>query len=212
MTSIFGLPAHPLFAHIPIVLIPLAAIGAVIMLWPRMRDRIGWFVVGIVLVAGLCTQLAISAGQSLEDHVRETRRLEQHIEMGESIRPWVLLMFLALLGVMIVATLAARRAKSRVDSTPATAATSTRGDPLRAAGITLAVLSIGLSAVATYSIVKIGHSGSKAVVGTHPGQDRPGRHHPGRRPRRLNPGCTDPQNAKRPEGSPSGRFAACLES
>lgn len=71
MKSILGLPAHPLFAHIPVVLIPLAAIGAVLMLWPRLRDRIGWFVVAIVFVAGLSTQLVISSGQSLREYVRD---------------------------------------------------------------------------------------------------------------------------------------------
>jgi hypothetical protein len=32
ITSIFGLPAHPLFVHVPIVLVPLASLGAVLVL------------------------------------------------------------------------------------------------------------------------------------------------------------------------------------
>jgi hypothetical protein len=154
MTSIFGLPAHPLFAHIPVVLIPLAALGAVAMLWPRVRDRIGWLVVGAVFVAGISTQLAISSGQSLKEFVRRTQLVREHTRMGENIRPWVLFMFLALLGVMVVA----HRARQR--STPE--ATSGR-DGLRIAGIALAALSIGFSVMATYWIYRIGHSGSKAV-------------------------------------------------
>jgi hypothetical protein len=152
LTSIGGLPAHPPFAHIPVVLIPLAAIGAVAMLWPRVRDRIGWVVVGIVFVAGITTQLAIDSGQGLQEYVRESRLIRDHARMGEGIRPWVLLMFLALLGVMIVARAARRRG----------AAPEGR-DPLRIAGVTLAVLSIVFSAIATYSIYWIGHSGAKAV-------------------------------------------------
>jgi hypothetical protein len=152
ITSIRGLPAHPLFAHVPVVLIPLAGIGAIAMLWPRVRDKIGWVVVGLVFVAGIFTQLTISAGQSLEEYVRETKLLHDHTSMGEEIRPWVLLMFLALAGVMIVARLARDRA-------------GTDGKPggLKIAGITLAVFSILFSGVATYWIYKIGDSGAKAV-------------------------------------------------
>ena len=152
LTSISGLPAHPLFAHIPVVLIPLAAIGAVAMLWPRVRDRIGWVVVGIVFVAGIITQLAVDSGQGLEEYVRESQLVRDHTHMGENIRPWVLLMFLALLGVMIVARMARRRGDAPEGR-----------DPLKIAGIVLAALSIVFSAMATYWIYEIGHSGSKAV-------------------------------------------------
>lgn len=155
ITSIRGLPAHPLFAHVPVVLIPLAGIGAVAMLWPKVRDRIGWYVVGLVFVAGIFTQLTISAGQGLKEYVRETELLRKHTSMGENIRPWVLLMFLALLGVMLVA----RRARSVA---PNGAAGGGSG-ALKYAGITLAVLSIVFSVVATVWIYRIGDSGAKAV-------------------------------------------------
>ena len=102
MTSLFGLPAHPLFAHIPVVLVPLAAIGAVMMWWPNLRARIGWFVLAVLVVAGIATQFAVSSGQSLKEYVKETPLMRQHTHMGENLRPWLLLMFLALLGVMLV--------------------------------------------------------------------------------------------------------------
>jgi len=141
MTSIFGLPAHPFFAHIPVVLIPLGALGAVAMLWPRVRDRIGWWVVALVLVAGLSTQLAISSGKSLRRYVPETALVRAHTHLGENIRPWVLLMFLSLVGVMLLARRGGRRA----------------------AVVVVASLSIAFSAVSVYWIYRIGHSGSKAV-------------------------------------------------
>ena len=62
LDSRFGLPAHPLLVHIPVVLIPLGALGAVLMVWPRLRRTLGWWVCGIVVVAGIATQLAISSG------------------------------------------------------------------------------------------------------------------------------------------------------
>ena len=155
MTSILGLPAHPLFAHIPVVLIPLAALGAVLMLWPPFRAKIGWFVVGIVFVAGIATQLTIMSGQNLREYVQETPLVRAHVHLGENIRPWVLLMFLALVGVMVVAEVSARRT--------APARTRGRRDALRITGLALAGLSIVFSAMATYWIYRIGHSGAKAV-------------------------------------------------
>jgi len=152
ITSFRGLPAHPLFAHVPVVLIPLAGLGAVAMLWPAVRDRIGWYVVAMVFVAGIFTQLTISAGQSLQEYVRETQLLHDHTRMGENIRPWVLLMFLALAGVMVLA-----RISRDPDSTVATP------ELRKIAGITLAVLSIVFSGVSTYWIYRIGDSGAKSV-------------------------------------------------
>jgi hypothetical protein len=161
ITSFRGLPAHPLFAHVPVVLIPLAAVGAVAMLWPSVRDKIGWIVVGMVFVAGIFTQLTISAGQDLKGYVPDTALLHQHTRMGENIRPWVLLMFLALAGVMLLA----RRARDRANETTAdeSRATNGRRDALKVGGVAVAVLSIVFSALATYWTYRIGDSGAKAV-------------------------------------------------
>jgi hypothetical protein len=161
ITSFRGIPAHPLFAHVPVVLIPLAAVGAAAMLWPSVRDRIGWFVVGAVFIAGIFTQLTISAGQGLKEFVHRTALVRQHTRMGENIRPWVLLMFLALLGVMLLARRARRQAnETTIEGAPAT---KSGRDALKVAGIAVAALSIVFSAMATYWIYRIGDSGAKAV-------------------------------------------------
>lgn len=156
LTSIFGLPAHPLLAHVPVVLVPLCAIGAVLMCWPRLRRSIGWWVCGLLVVTGIATQLAISAGKDLEEYVRESSLVHEHTRMGENIRPWLLLMFLALVGVMLVDRAVRRRSAASVDG-----ADSGRG--LRIAGVVLSALAIVFSAMSAYWIYRIGHSGSKAV-------------------------------------------------
>jgi hypothetical protein len=150
LTSIDGLPAHVLLVHIPVVLIPLGAFGALAMLWPRWRSMIGWWVCGLLVVAGVATQLAISSGKSLRGYVRETSLVRAHTHIGENIRPWLLLMFLALVGVMLVD----RVVRNSGDSPPSW---------LRPVGIGLSVASIVFSAVSVYWIYRIGHSGSKAV-------------------------------------------------
>jgi len=161
LDSLFGLPAHPFLVHIPVVLIPLGALGAVLMLWPRLRHAIGWWVCGIVVVAGITTQLAISSGQSLEAYVRESDLVREHTRIGENIRPWLLLMFLALLGVMLIDVAMHRRAASS-EERPA------GRDVLQIVGITLSALSIVFAGVSVYWVYRIGHTGSKAVW--HPTQ------------------------------------------
>jgi Predicted membrane protein (DUF2231) len=152
LDSLFGLPAHIFLVHIPVVLIPLGALGAVLMLWPRLRAAIGWWVCGVLVVAGIATQLAIDSGQALREYVRETDLVRQHTHIGENIRPWLLLLFLALLGVMLLDRAVVRRAEA-----------PTGRDPLRIAGVVLSALSIVFASVSVYWVYRIGHTGSKAV-------------------------------------------------
>ncbi len=163
MTSIFGLPAHPLFAHVPVVLVPLVAIGAVLMCWPKLRARIGWWVVGILVLAGIATQFAVSSGQDLEEYVRETSLMHDHTRTGENLRPWLLVLFLCLLGVMIIDRVLQKRAAAAGDGGDAATATAPKRDGLRIASTVLLALAVVFSAMSVYWVYKIGHSGSKAV-------------------------------------------------
>jgi hypothetical protein len=166
LTSILGLPAHPLLAHVPVVLVPLCAVGAVLMCWPRLRRSIGWWICGLLVVTGIATQLAISTGQDLKEYVRETALMHDHTRMGENIRPWLLLMFLALVGVMLVDRAVSHRSAAAGDGAEGEGARraddrGARG--LRIAGVVLSALAIVFSAMSVYWIYRIGHSGSKAV-------------------------------------------------
>jgi len=152
LTSLDGLPAHVFLVHVPVVLIPLGAVGALVMLWPRMRQMIGWWVCGILVVAGIATQLAIDSGKNLRAYVRETALVRDHTRIGENIRPWLLLLFVALVGVMIVDRTLRRRHEA-----------SSPRDPLRIVGIALSALSIVFAGFSVSWIYRIGHSGSKAV-------------------------------------------------
>lgn len=156
--SLFGLPAHPLIVHVPIVLVPLSAVGAVLMLWPFLRAKIGWATVVIAGIATVFTFLAVGSGEALEETVERTTTnkalLETHTEMGENLRPWILLLFLVLLGIMLFDHYRSRAA----------AGGESKLSPQRAKtiGVVLAVLSLVFAALSTYWVVKIGHSGAKA--------------------------------------------------
>jgi hypothetical protein len=163
VTSIFGLPAHPLFAHVPVVLVPLAAIGAVLMCWPKLRARIGWWVIGILVVAGIATQFAVSSGQNLKEYVTETSLVRDHTRMGENLRPWLLLMFLCLLGVLIIDRVVQKRASAASGDTTAGDSRGAGRDVMRIASTGLLALALVFSAMSVYWVYEIGHSGSKSV-------------------------------------------------
>jgi uncharacterized membrane protein len=165
VTKFAGLPAHPLFVHLPVVLLPLVAMGAIAMaVSPRVRDRIGWIVLGLAVVAGLSTQLAIGSGEALVDSVQRSSALDRHIDIAESIRPLALLLFLVALGVMLLD----RRARSawpfRQRAARIFPAWMTTG---------LVVLTVVASVATCARLYQIGDTGAKAtwqntkIVGDH---------------------------------------------
>ena len=156
ISRIFGLPAHPLFVHLPVVLIPLTGIGAIAMAASvRVRARYGWLVLAVGVVAGLSTQLAIESGQALRHSVPQSAALRRHVHIASSIRPLILLLFLLALAVMLID----RRARGewpfvRLSGTHATPA------PVRVGAAVLTVLvAIGANA----RLFQIGDSGAKAT-------------------------------------------------
>jgi uncharacterized membrane protein len=83
MDRIFGLPAHPLLVHIPVALIPLSALGAIVIaVSERWRRRIGWVVVGVAGFAAIASQLAVTSGEELEEAVDESELVHRHAELG----------------------------------------------------------------------------------------------------------------------------------
>src|SRR3954447_22504401 len=102
-TTLFGLPAHPLLVHLPIVLIPLVAVGAIAMACSRsVRDRIGWIVLGLAVVAFVGTHLAVESGEALADSVEPSAALRAHPSLADSLQPlaFALLAVIALLMVV----------------------------------------------------------------------------------------------------------------
>jgi uncharacterized membrane protein len=148
--TLFGLPAHPLLVHIPVVLVPLASIGALGMWWKPWRDRFGIATVVILMVAGIFTQLAISSGQTLRRELdSNTALLRSHVAIAENIRPWLLLFFIVLVAYLWVIR---RREQTGESTSP--------GTPLLAV---LFALTIVLAGISVYWVQRIGHTGAKAV-------------------------------------------------
>jgi uncharacterized membrane protein len=144
ISKLFGLPAHPLLVHIPIVLVPLVALAALVLaVAPRTRSVLGPVVVvgaGIALVG---VQLALGSGEALEPHVERSPLLERHTELADALRPLMLVFFVLLL----VALVLHRR--------PRTA------QPWLASAVFVVALVAGV--VTTGRLVQVGHAGARAT-------------------------------------------------
>jgi len=176
ISKVFGLPAHPLFVHIPVVLIPLTALGAIAMACSaRVRDQFGWLVLAVGVVAGLSTQLAIESGKGLRHSVPQSAVLRQHAHTAESIRPLILLLFIVALGVMLLD----RRSRAAWPF----AAGNPSPDLGSAARVGVVVLTAAIAVGTTVRLFQIGDSGAKATwQRVHFVPDARGRSRPAGRP------------------------------
>jgi hypothetical protein len=154
-----GLPLHVLLVHALIVLIPLIALALILIAaWPAAR-RVLWVPVligGVLLLPlGLIT---IEAGKWLEVRVPPAPLIQEHTAQGEDIVPWLitLLVLAVVIAVWAVIELvAARRAASG-------SAGIGRGIRI-AVGIVLTVAALAVAAGSSWTLIRIGESGSRAV-------------------------------------------------
>ena len=144
--SIFGVPAHPLFVHIPVVLTPLALVAALFTLKERWRPWLVWVTVGLGTVAALGAQFAVMSGEELEESVAESKALEAHADLGESTRTLIVIFVAVAIGFALYE-------RFRV-SRPAVNASKQIAAALMAATIVLGIVS-------TVWVARTGHQGAK---------------------------------------------------
>jgi hypothetical protein len=111
--ELFGLPAHPLLVHIPVVLIPTALVALLIALWPAARRPalIGAALMAVVGAAGAV--LAVGAGEKLQDRVKETEQVEEHVEQGEDVELPAIAFAVVAVGAALAVEAAHRRSQLR---------------------------------------------------------------------------------------------------
>ncbi|HET7481374.1 MAG TPA: DUF2231 domain-containing protein [Actinomycetota bacterium] len=152
--SFFGVPAHPLFVHAPVVLTPLAVITALFMLRPSWRRPFLWATVVLTGMALGGAQLAVGSGEALEESVGESRGLEMHASLGEATRTLIAVFFFITLAVAAYDLFVERRAKA--------SATSRSLPPFAGQLATVLTLAIIVSgALATTWVARTGHQGAK---------------------------------------------------
>ncbi|WP_329249070.1 hypothetical protein OG417_02500 [Actinoallomurus sp. NBC_01490] len=112
-STIFGLPTHPLVVHAVVVLVPLAALSAlVVAVWPAARDRYAPAALLLATLALISVPLATHTGEQLERHVHPSAFVERHTSMADGLLPFVGLLWLALAVLVAARRLGATRGVS----------------------------------------------------------------------------------------------------
>ena len=156
MERIFGLPAHPLFVHVPIVLIPLVCIGAIaIAIRSSLRRRFGWIFVAASALMVVATLLAVSSGEAFDDLTGNAEPIDRHRDLAEMSRLLVFALFIAVLALVLVG-----RYRDRSGASGAAGATVAWMKPVMTA---LAIVTVAAAVSSTVWIARTGHEGTKVV-------------------------------------------------
>ena len=155
LENLFGLPAHPLLVHLPVVMVPIAAAMAIAMtIRPAWLDRFGWWLVGTSGLGFVGAILAAGSGEALEERVRESEILEHHTELGETARLVAGILFV--IALLVVGT----RHWMRKNADESNGVTNFMKSKVGVAVVSAAlVVSAGAAA---YTMVDAGHQGAKA--------------------------------------------------
>jgi hypothetical protein len=140
-----GLPLHPLLVHSAVVLVPLVAIGALVMSYlPSFSRRHGKLILILAVVAQVSVFLAKMSGEAFAEIL--DKNVEKHAELGES-APLVTIPMVALIYL-----------RWRMDR-----AGSSTGSVLvrRLTSVALVIASLANLVV----IFLVGHSGASSVWG-----------------------------------------------
>jgi len=144
MNRINGLPAHILLVHLVVVLVPVAALVLAAQAWsPSVRRWAG--IAGPLLAAAalVAVPLTTQAGEWLQHRLRPTPLIDEHVEMGEQLLPWVIAVFVLSVALWLLAR---------------------RSQPLhRGLRFALAVVATVAALGAVVQTVRIGDSGAQAV-------------------------------------------------
>jgi hypothetical protein len=140
-----GLPLHPLLVHSAVILVPLVAIGALVMSYlPSFSRRHGKLILIVALVAQVSVFLAKISGEAFSEIL--DKEVEKHAQLGE-IAPFVTIPMVALIYL--------RWRMDRAGSSTGSAAIR------RLTSVALVIASLASLVV----IFLVGHSGASSVWG-----------------------------------------------
>lgn len=152
--TLAGLPLHILLIHAVVVLVPLTALAVVLhAAWPAAHRRLGVVtpLAGLALVA--LVPLTVAAGDALAAVVGLTPAVQRHADLGRTLLPWVV-------GLFLVGALEWTWFRFFASDTAKPGRTTARAVRV---GFILVSLVVATGAVAT--VVIIGEAGTRAVWG-----------------------------------------------
>lgn len=148
MSTIAGIPAHALWVHLIVVLMPATALLEILCaLWPAARRRLVWLVLVMAVLLMVTTPITINAGEWLYGQEKHhTAILQTHVDRGEQ------LTYYAVALLVVAVALAVMHWWQR------------RSDQVRPLlTIAVAVLSLILGVASTVAVVRTGDPGARSV-------------------------------------------------
>ena len=174
--NLFGLPTHVLLQHVVVVLLPIAAVGALLVaMWAWYRHHLGVVTLVATFLVTLAVPLTTQSGESLEGRLPDSPSIAAHAAAGDRVL-WVAAFF----GLCLVAVVALDlrcRVSMRADLAPAEVRVGRHapsswheGAPGWAPGaLTIARVLLVLAAIATVvAVIQAGHTGAGAVWSDYP--------------------------------------------
>jgi hypothetical protein len=157
MLVVDGIPLHPLVVHAVVALLPLAAVGTIVIALRRSWRRSLGLPVLLLALAGLgAVPIATTTGEQLEHALPPNPLLEVHANLGSTLLPYAVA-FVALLALALAAEFATGRVPAGAG--PSALPTTTRSR--LATGLTALAALAGIGV--TYLVVLIGHAGAVVV-------------------------------------------------
>jgi len=160
ISKITGIPAHPLFVHLPIMAIPLTALLVLAyVLRPGWRRGLIYPLGALTVLTVIGTILAAGSGESLEEMLPEAdearKILQEHTELGDQTQTIVIIF-----GIVTIAYLGLDWLRMRRRSDDASGGLL---NSLMKFIMPLGIAAVLLGGVATVWDVRTGHSGAKSV-------------------------------------------------
>lgn len=151
----FGLPAHPLIIHVPVIFVPLLGLATLAVAFnSRWFERFGLLVAAFSVVTLASTLLAVGAGEPFREDREEgspgggggmDATLNDHAEAGETLRFTMVVLTAVLVGMLFT-----RKLPPVVNTV-------------------LRVLAVLLAVVAVFFVIRTGHLGAKLAWGREGG-------------------------------------------
>ena len=164
-----GLPAHPLFVHVPVVLIPTTVIAAIaVMAKPEWLTRFGVALALVSIFAMSSVFLTMQAGAALRGALHLEGEAAKLISEHSQAAHILAIVYVAFTATLIVAFAACRISAGR----PTGLTLVDRPLSSRAAFGTLRVLVVALAIVAGFMTFRTGDLGAKAVWAAKPSKPR----------------------------------------
>jgi hypothetical protein len=174
--NLFGLPTHVLLQHVVVVLLPIAAVAALLVaVWAWYRHHLGLATLVATFLVTVFVPLTTQSGESLAGRLPDSQVIAAHAAAGDRVQ-WVA----ALFGLCLFAVVALdlrRRASMTAELAPAEVWISRRAPAgwrdappsWTSPALTVARVLLVIAAIAVVVVVVLaGHSGARAVWSDYP--------------------------------------------